>query len=370
MPRIAASIWIAALFGSGSAFAIQPTPVRPVVDESTFENGLARVRLQQDLCYAWDTPQVSRVGNEVAITQAVARRDTCLVAGPGVRAFLDVELGRLEAGAYRLRYTPTGSNDFADYAFDFDVNAMGTGPATRMIRFEPANPTALESVTAVIDLNVCDAVAGFRMGNRALEIVATHVDGWCDYDIPRDVAIGSFPPGEYLVRVVRPEGAVLSEKSLVVGPGRGNPPNFAYARDLSGVWANPDEEPGTAIVFFNSADRLPDGTQRNGLTGIWYRYDANGQPVWYLLELNADAVFWSTYTGNVRRYTATNPGEFAFTQTIAGTSIGTVTIDEEPMSGLPRLRGTVDGRAVDVSLRPFRWTRNAWGQGNPIGATR
>ena len=360
---IASSLLFAAV-AHAQATTTQPAPVRPIVIPATaYSTLVTKVRLAQDRCYAWGAPQVTRSGNTFAITQTVAARAQCPAPGTDTT---DVELGRIPAGAYRLTYAPTaiGSPVFAAYAREFDVRDPAA-PGGLGIRIEPARPTALEPVTAFVDLNTCELVTGFRMRNDALEVVTAIANVPCDAPVPRAVAIGSFPPGTYTVRAVRADGTVMSTQAFTVGPARTAATINEYPQELSGLWVSPDEEPGTAIAFINSGYNGGDsGSGRvNGLVGIWYRYDATGAPIWYYIETDTGGVAIN-FNGSVFRYAATNPGALPFQRTTAATGRGTVNIQLDALSGDLRLRGVVDGEAIDIPFRPFRYTRNAWSGGN------
>ncbi|HET7842748.1 MAG TPA: hypothetical protein VFL14_01260 [Xanthomonadales bacterium] len=359
--RLSSTIAFALVLAASAHAAVLPSPVRPaVLESSAFSTFTATVRLTQDSCYEWQAPQVARTGDTFAITQSVARLPEC---GTPATRYAWLELGRLPAGAYRLTYTATGSAAamFPPHAGEFAIQDR-TGAGDPETTIEPAHPTALEPITAFVNLNVCEWVTGYRIRGDALEIV-TQADfgGWCDYDPEREVDIGSFPPGDYTLRVVRatPTGdVVLATRAFTVGPPRAAGRSES-ARDLSGLWISPDEEPGTAIAFINAADRQPEG-QYNGLTGVWYRYDATGQPVWYLLETRGDGRHATRFTGSAQRYASANPEALPFQRRIAGASRGTVTIEVDYGNREVRMRGVVEGEPVDIQFRPFRWTRNAW----------
>ena len=351
---------------ANSQALLEPTPVRPhVLPDSAWDTALVQVRLTQDRCYAWETPQVTRSGDTFAVTQAVAPLAQCQTTGPGIGY---IQLGRIGAGAYRLTYVATmpGASVFPPHVIDFVVQSRGE-PGFPSVRLDPAQPTALEPVTAVVSLNTCNTVAGFRMRNDALEILVSGdgSTGWCDVDHDYPVAIGSFPPGNYTLRVVHTSEFVMATKAFSVGPARApTRQGTEFAEELSGVWVSPDEEPGTAIVFINSVNPQPDGRRFNGLTGVWYRYDAAGRPVWYYMELTGSGSMSPNFEGFLYRYSATNPDAPAFQRSVAGTQLGAVRLQRDWSDGDLRLRGTIEGETIDIAFRQFRWTRNAWSGGN------
>jgi hypothetical protein len=348
----------------------RPAPVRPFV-VGELSNQEVRVRLRQDRCFTWGAPAVTRSGNTFAITQTVGRRDQCQEGGTG---FGEVRLDPLPAGEYRVNYSPSSIDvpAIASHTVDFVVRERNTQGIAIDVALEPGFPTALEPITAVIGFNVCERVTGFRIRGDALEVTSAGEfgSGWCDYERPNEVEIGAYPPGTYTLRVVRTTATgelVLATRTFTVAPRRSSSEQSSeYVQDLSGIWFSPDEEPGTAIAFINSTDPNADGFVYNGLTGIWYRYGADGQAAWYLLELSVgDGLMGNvTFDGFAYRYAATDPGAPGFQRSLSRTQVGAVSLQVGGQSRELLLRGTVDGSAVDIPFRPFRWTRNAWSRGN------
>ena len=342
----------------------EPTPVRPFVDAVVRPSGRSvEVQLQQDRCYLWGAVTTDRTGNTFNLTQTV--RPNPSGCNPAASNRVVVDLGMLPVGEYRAAYSATAIDmpQITGGTFDFSVRPY---QAPRGVLIEPAQPVAFEPIAVRLTRAAgCEHISAFRpiAGGFELEYTQTNFNGMqCDGIDEFKVQIGAYPPGHYLLRVVRPAsqgGELLGTAEFDVG----SPAPLLTSQqmlDVSGTWNSPDEEPGTAFVFFDSAD-FSGERPRSGLAGLWYRYDNAGRASWYYLE---DSVGTNgARRGDIYEYRSTNPTAPGFQRALAREDIGDFSFVDLGSSALdfrPRVTGNLRGVPFDIRLQRFRWTRAAW----------
>lgn len=178
----------------------------------------------------------------------------------------------------------------------------------------------------------------------------------CDCIGQMGLTIGAFPPGNYRLELARPVGeggAVVASKEFVVRAAEA-PSAFRHlGPDRSGLWYSPQDDPRTGMSLVHAAD--PAG--RSSITGIWFRYDAIGRAVWYIIEASGGY----SYRGNVYEYAATNPTAPARQRQVDATPVGTIQISFGSWLDHPaRVDVVVNAQAQLFQLERLRWQRSAW----------
>lgn len=227
----------------------------------------------------------------------------------------------------------------------------------RSITISPTAPVALEFVHATVSLSSCERVAGVEPTEGGFQVlIDSELPGpRCDALGSRDLTLGAFPPGTYAITTIvrfpgRPPTIEDGSATITVSASVAStfPGDDLPRVDLSGIWTTPSE-PYTGFAFIESETPPVNGFHSSTITGIWYDFRENGQQAWTLLLFDSTG-------GRIVRPLATGSGA---TRTIAQPVVGTATLAIAPNNGL-RLRGTIDGRAFDLPLERFRWTRAAW----------
>lgn len=351
------ALGLALLLASAPSVA-QPLPLLPYVD-AIFANGGASLHLRQDECYLWGERGISLQGNQFVITQTVTPIPAC--ASGNTRNVTILFAQNLAVGTYGLTYTPVpvGFGPMPGWVHEFHVRPALAG---RYLQIEPLHPLAMEPIDAKFDIAVgCEWVTGFRIVDNALRIeVASDFSNpfVCDAIEASGLTIGALPPGNYRLELARPSaegGAVVAHNEFVVRAATAPSSFRQYWPDLSGLWYSPQEDPRTGMSIVHAAD--PD--DRSALTGIWYRYDATGQAVWYIIEASGGS--GRTYRGNVYEYAATNPTAPAWQRQVGATPIGTIQISFGSSLDRPaRVDAVVNGQAQVFQIERLRWQRSSW----------
>jgi hypothetical protein len=232
----------------------------------------------------------------------------------------------------------------------------------RQYSVSPANPTALELVHLQANINGCERIRGVEATNGGfrINIDARDVGTPCDDLGVTSFTLGAFPPGTYSLstRVTCNDCSppVFDEPPVTTvtvspAPAPNNPLLDSPVVDLSGIWTARGE-PYTGFAFIASGGVDAQGNLTTGLTGLWYDY-SGAQPTWTILLLGGSS-------GQIVRAVPTGTGA---NRTVELVPVGTATLSDNVMTSLEtprRLTGTIDGRAFDLTLDRFRWTRAAW----------
>ena len=246
------------------------------------------------------------------------------------------------------------------------LSVIATCSSARNISISPANPTALEMIQVTTEVYLdCEQMgfAGFEPGpsGRSDMVIgfSRDTDGSpCNQPTIVTFTIGAVPPGAYRVRSKvgsiesTPPSYDGSVEFLVTNaPAAPLREDNLPTEDLSGIWTA-TTEPFTGFAFINSGGTGAQG-RTSRVTGLWYDYSGT-QATWTVLLLDGGN---ASYTGQVVRSvpTGTGPG-----RTVAFTSLGNATLSRIGSSTRWRLAGTIDGRAVDLTLERFGYTRSAW----------
>lgn len=234
----------------------------------------------------------------------------------------------------------------------------------REIRVTPANPTALEFVQVSVDLSVCERMRFSAIapgeGNRneiSLLILRDDFSTQCDATIRVPFTIGAFPPGFYRVRTVTdgdpPFIDAGTEFRVTAGPTAGGASANLPQTDLSGIWTAASE-PFTGFAFIHSS-AVTGQARVDRVTGLWFDY-SNSTATWTELLLDS-AGTPNNYAGQIVRAVPTGTGA---SRSIALVPIGTASLTRLGDSDDWRLAGTLEGRAFDLPLQRFRYTRAAF----------
>lgn len=235
--------------------------------------------------------------------------------------------------------------------------AAASNVDARLLTVTPTAPVALEFVHATIGLSSCERVAGVEPTEGGFQIrIDSELPGpACDALGTRDLTLGAFPPGTYAITTIvsfpgRPPTVEDGSATITVTASVAStfPGDDLPRVDLSGIWTTPSE-PYTGFAFIQSEAPPVNGFHSSTITGIWYDFRESGELGWTLLLFDSTG-------GRIVRPVATGQGA---TRTIAQPVVGTASLALAPNDGL-RLRGTIDGRAFDLPLERFRWTRAAW----------
>lgn len=231
----------------------------------------------------------------------------------------------------------------------------------------PSNPVALELVHLQASLNSCERLRGVEAadGGFRIDIQALASGLPCDDLGTQTFTLGAFPPGTYRITtritcndcsppVFDEPGATTITVSPA--PASNSPGGDRPDEDLSGIWTAASE-PYTGFAFIASGGVDAQGRRTGGITGLWYDYSGT-QPTWTVLLLAGGGEFGGT--GQIVRAVPTGTGA---SRTVAFVPVGTATLSSGIMTNLERprrLTGSIDGRAFDLMLERFRWTRSAW----------
>jgi hypothetical protein len=229
----------------------------------------------------------------------------------------------------------------------------------------------MEPVEAHFDIShTCEWVTGFRAieGGFRIELASDLISSpfSCDGILQTSVTIGAFPPGSYRVELARPQnegGTVMATREFQVLP---DIPAYPASRptplpDYSGFYLSP-EEPRTGMTIIQA--RIPEvpgvTPPTESIAGIWYRYNDDGTPAWLWVDATAGLNFFNTYTGTVTRFDTTNVSAPAWQRQVAGTPVGTITINFQGLDQPARVSAVINGETIEISLQRFRWLRSAW----------
>lgn len=354
------AFYFALLVASALATA-QPAAVYPRPNAACRPGTVdAVITLEQDRCYSWSEPVVTRTGDLFHLTQSVTPITPCTTPGS---VNLRVSLGQLPVGAYRYSYEATPSGILSRHTGEFAVRTCESAS----LAVSPFAPLAMEPVHATFNLtDGCSFVSGVRPENGGFTITVRREPENpfnCDSIVQADVTIGAFPPGTYTVRLARPPsegGEVYASTEFVVSPP-GQTRLRNQLADYSGLWTSPEQQPSTGIDLINSYERISPGVGRNLLSGIWYFYDSTGRPIWYFIEANNTAsAFGRQFQGSVYEYRATNPVAADFQRAVAGSRVGSIEIGFGPLDDAARMIVVLNGVEKQFRLQRFRWTRAAW----------
>mgnify|MGYP003556186601 FL=1 len=351
------ALGLALLLGSASSVA-EPLPLLPYVS-TVFAGGSARLSLRQDECYSWGEPIITSQGYQFVVMQSVTAILGC--TSGSVRNETILFASNIALGTYRLTYAPMpiGFGPMPGWVEEFQVRSASTG---KSLQIEPANPLAMEPIDAYFTIaGGCEWVTGFRIVDNALRVeLASDFSSPmnCDGIETAGLTIGAFPPGNYRLELARPVGeggAVVASNEFVVRPAEAPSAFRQIWPDRSGLWYSPQDDPRTGMSLVHAAD--PAG--RSALTGIWYRYDATGRAVWYIIEASGGTGY--SYRGNVYEYAATNPTAPAWQRQVDATPVGTIQISFGSWQDRhTRVDAVVNGQAQVFQIERLRWQRSAW----------
>lgn len=275
-------------------------------------------------------------------------------------------------------YPVPGSFPIGTWTFEY-VLEVSSGPAVpprtgtfvvrpaeqRNLTFDPILPIALEPVRLTLSFSpVCQRMDSVRPIDGGFRVVKVRrVTPPCgNTPIVQDFTLGAFAPGNYQIEValLTPEGLVVEEQATLVVRGSMTTETFesgaSVAVDLSGLWYSPLDAPSTGLSLIHARNPPAPGTSQGSdvITVLWYLYDAEGAPVWYVIVAEDDAN--GTRTGPVLEFNGSG-------SQIGSNPVGTATLSFDAGSATGRVRAQIGTRTFDFRIERFRWPIRAWPTG-------